>query len=198
MSVGMSVGEVRRETRETLIEVRLDLDGRGTTELSTGIGFLDHLLEAVGRHGLLDLQVRASGDLHVDCHHTVEDMGIVLGQALSMALGERRGIRRYGEATVPMDEALVQVVLDLSGRPYFAHDLRLSSERVGTFEVETAVELLRALATTGGFNLHVRQLAGENTHHVLEATFKALARALDAATRLDGRQEGVPSTKGLL
>lgn len=198
MSVGMRVGEVRRETRETLIEVRLDLDGRGTTELSTGIGFLDHLLEAVGRHGLLDLQVRASGDLHVDCHHTVEDMGIVLGQALSMALGERRGIRRYGEATVPMDEALVQVVLDLSGRPYFAHDLRLSRERVGTFEVETAVELLRALATTGGFNLHVRQLAGENTHHVLEATFKALARALDAATRLDGRQEGVPSTKGLL
>lgn len=198
MSVGMRVGEVRRETRETLIEVRLDLDGRGATELSTGIGFLDHLLEAFGRHGLLDLQVRASGDLHVDCHHTVEDLGLVLGQALNAALGERRGIRRYGEATVPMDEALVQVVLDLSGRPYFAHDLRLSSERVGAFEVETAVEFLRALATTGGSNLHVRQLAGENTHHILEATFKALARALDAATRLDGRQEGVPSTKGLL
>lgn len=198
MGAGMRVGEVRRETRETLIEVRLDLDGRGVTELSTGIGFLDHLLDALGRHGLLDLSVHAKGDLDVDCHHTVEDVGIVLGQALSLALGERRGIRRYGEATVPMDEALVQVVVDLSGRPYFAHDLRLPSERVGSLEVGTVAELLRALATTGGMGLHIRQLAGADTHHVLEATFKALARALDAATRFDGRQEGVPSTKGLL
>jgi imidazoleglycerol-phosphate dehydratase len=198
MSTDSRVGEVQRETRETSIEVRLDVDGHGTTELATGIRFLDHMLDGMARHGLLDLTISARGDLDVDCHHTVEDVGIVLGQSLAAALGDRRGIRRYGEATVPMDEALVQVVLDLSGRPFFASDLNLPAERLGDLEVETAAELLRGLATAGGMNLHVRQLAGANTHHILEATFKALGRALDAATRIDGRQEGIPSTKGVL
>lgn len=192
------VGEGQRETRETSIQVWWDLDGQGEARLATGICFLDHLLEAFARHGLFDLRVEARGDLNVDCHHTVEDVGIVLGQALLCAVGDGVGIRRYGEATVPMDEALVQVVVDLSGRPYFACDLRLRAERLGSFEVETASELLRGLSSAGAMNVHVRQLAGDNTHHILEATFKALARALDAATRIDGRQRGVPSTKGVL
>jgi imidazoleglycerol-phosphate dehydratase len=192
-------GEARRKTKETEVRVAIELDGSGRAEIKTGIGFFDHMLEALARHAPYDLEIAASGDLHVDAHHTVEDVGIVLGQALSQALGERRGIRRYGEATVPLDDALARVVVDVSGRPYVAfHADPPTWQRLGDYDVALTPEFFRALATHGGLTLHLDLLRGQNAHHVVEAVFKAAARALGEATTLDPRVQGVPSTKGTL
>ena len=192
-------GEARRKTKETEVRVRVDLDGSGRADVKTGIGFFDHMLEALARHAPYDLEIAATGDLHVDAHHTVEDVGIVLGQALAQALGERRGIRRYGEATVPLDDALARVVVDVSGRPYVAfHAKPPTWQKLGDYDVALTPEFFRALATHGGLTLHLDLLRGQNAHHAVEAVFKAAARALGDATRLDPRVTGVPSTKGTL
>jgi len=178
--------------------VELSLEGRGKFEGSSGIAFLDHLLAQLAKHGLLDLKVEAKGDLEVDGHHTVEDLGICLGQALSQALGPKEGIHRYGSAFIPMDEALVVVALDVSGRPYLAYELELASERLGGLDTELVEEFLRALVNNSGLTLHVRKLAGRNSHHLAEALFKALGRALRQAVSLDPGVLGIPSTKGVL
>jgi imidazoleglycerol-phosphate dehydratase len=190
--------EVARRTTETDITVALLVDGRGRFEVATGIPFLDHMLELFARHGFFDLTVRARGDLEVDYHHTVEDVGLCLGQALREALGDKAGIRRFGEASVPLDEALVSSVVDLSGRPFLAYDVRIRQAKIGSFDVELIHDFLLALANQAGMNLHVRMAAGRNPHHVVEATFKSLARALDLATQRDPRLDGVLSTKGTL
>lgn len=189
---------IERVTGETAIKAALTLDGSGQTAVATGIGFFDHMLILLGKHGLFDLTVTAKGDLEVDGHHTVEDTGIVLGQALAKALGDKTGIKRYGTAFVPMDEALAMVSLDISGRPYLVFDAVLPSERVGQFDSELTEEFLRALSLHAGLTLHVRLLSGKNTHHIIEAIFKALGRALDEATRRDDRIQGVMSTKGMI
>lgn len=189
---------IARETRETDVRLTLALDGDGRAEVSTGIPFIDHMLELLARHGFFDLAVQARGDLAVDYHHTVEDLGLVLGAALKQALGDKAGIRRFGEATVPLDEALVQVVVDCSGRPFLAYDVTIRQSKIGQFDVELIHDFLLALANTAGLNLHVRMLAGRNPHHIVEAAFKGLARALDAATAFDPRVRGVLSTKGTL
>ncbi len=191
--------EAQRTTKETAVRVRLTLEGTGRSQVKTGIGFFDHMLEALARHACYDLEVDAAGDLHVDAHHTVEDVGIVLGQALSRALGERRGIRRYGEATVPLDDALARVVVDVSGRPFLAYHAEPPTwQRLGEYDVALTSEFFRALATHGGLTLHVDLLRGQNAHHVVEAVFKAAARALGEATSLDPRVTDIPSTKGAL
>lgn len=192
------VATVARKTKETDVRLELHLDGNGRYQVSTGIPFLDHMLELLTRHGFFDLTVQAKGDLDVDYHHTVEDVGLVLGQALRDALGEKAGIRRFGEATVPLDEALVQVVVDLSGRPFFVYDVKIKQAKIGTFDVELIHDFLLALVNQAGLNLHVRMLSGRNPHHIVEATFKGLARALDLATQRDPRVRGVLSTKGTL
>jgi imidazoleglycerol-phosphate dehydratase len=189
---------VTRTTKETDIRLTLGLDGRGRYDVSTGVPFLDHMLELFARHGFFDLAIAAKGDLHVDHHHTVEDVGLVLGQALREALGDKAGIRRFGEATVPLDEALVQTVIDLSGRPFFVYDVTIAQQKIGQFDVELIHDFLLALVNQAGMNLHVRMLSGRNPHHVVEATFKGLARALDAAVHHDVRLTGVLSTKGTL
>jgi imidazoleglycerol-phosphate dehydratase len=189
--------QLSRKTAETDIILSLDLDGSGASTISTGVGFLDHLLTLFARHGLFDLEVRCQGDLQVDDHHTTEDIGIVLGKALFEAVGDKRGIVRYGSFTCPMDEALVAAHLDLSGRAYLVYDLKLDG-KLGTFDAELVRDFMQALSSAGQLNLHVRQLAGLNRHHIAEAAFKAVARALDAATRTDPRVQGVPSTKGTL
>ncbi|MGH7821304.1 MAG: imidazoleglycerol-phosphate dehydratase HisB [Candidatus Binatia bacterium] len=191
-------GEVHRKTTETEISVRLALDGRGTYEVETGIPFLNHMLELFARHGFFDLRVSGRGDLEVDAHHTVEDVGLTLGEALRKALGDKRGIRRFGEATVPLDEALVSVVVDLSGRPYLAYNVTVAQERVGDFDVELVHDFLLALTNQVGMNLHVNMIAGRNPHHIIEASFKAMARALSQAASHDPRVSGVLSTKGVL
>ncbi len=191
--------EVVRVTRETDVRLVLDLDGRGRGEVETGVPFLDHMLAQVARHGLFDLEVRAKGDTHIDDHHVVEDVAICFGQALGEALGDRRGIRRYGACTLPMIETLVTVALDLSGRGHFVYRAKFPGERIGTFSTELVEEFFRALADRGGVELHVNLHYGTNQHHMAEAIFKAFARALDDATRIDPRLEGeLPSTKGLL
>ena len=192
------VATVARKTKETDIRLTLALDGSGRSEVRTGVAFLDHMLELLARHGFFDLTVQASGDLHVDYHHTVEDVGLVLGQAIRQALGEKTGIRRFGEATVPLDEALVQTVVDLSGRPFFVYDVTIAQQKIGQFDVELIHDFLLALVNQAGMNLHVRMLSGRNPHHIVEATFKGLARALDAATQREARLVGVLSTKGTL
>jgi imidazoleglycerol-phosphate dehydratase len=189
---------VTRATKETSIRLTLGLDGRGRYQVSTGVAFLDHMLELFARHGFFDLTIEAKGDLHVDYHHTVEDVGLVLGQAIREALGEKAGIRRFGEATVPLDEALVQTVVDLSGRPFFVYDVTIAQQKIGQFDVELIHDFLLALVNQAGMNLHVRMLSGRNPHHIVEATFKGLARALDAATQREARLVGVLSTKGTL
>jgi len=189
---------IDRATAETEIHLTLRLDGSGQAKVATGVGFLDHMLTLFARHGLFDLEVAAKGDLEVDQHHTVEDVGICLGQAIAAAAGDKRGIARYGSATIPMDEALVLASLDLSGRPFLACDLDLNGRTIGQFDAELVPEFFRAVATNAQLALHLRQFAGENGHHLVEAAFKAFARALDAATRLDERVQGVPSTKGVL
>jgi imidazoleglycerol-phosphate dehydratase len=190
--------EVRRTTQETDIDLTLVLDGSGAAEVSTGIGFLDHMLELFAHHGAFDLTVRAEGDLEVDGHHTVEDIGLTLGQALREALGDKAGIRRYGSCLLPMDEALAMVVVDLSGRPFFAHDLQLTGLRIGDFDADLTAHFLRSLATQAGATLHVRLLAGSDPHHIVEAVFKGTARALAAAWGRGERGDAVPSTKGVL
>jgi imidazoleglycerol-phosphate dehydratase len=198
-AVGSRAAHVRRETRESRVEISLDLDGSGRADITTGIGFLDHMLDSLARHSRFDLTVRADGDLHVDQHHTAEDVGITLGQALDRALGERRAIRRFGDAVVPLDEALAQVAVDLGGRPWATIDLPFRGQMIGGLSSEMIPHLLQSFAIDGRFALHVRLLAGDNDHHRAEATFKALARALDDATRRDPRLgNAVPSTKGVI
>ena len=190
---------VTRTTAETDITVTVDLDGTGQTQVATGIGFLDHMLTAFGKHAMLDLAVRAEGDLHIDFHHTTEDVGIVLGQAIDAAVGDKRGIRRYGHAVVPMDEALVDAALDLSGRAFIAFGPMFDRDKIGEMDTELFAEFFRALAANARMTLHVRQLAGVNNHHIVEACFKAVARALRAATEPDPRAPAaIPSTKGSL
>jgi imidazoleglycerol-phosphate dehydratase len=193
------VGEIRRSTKETEIFVRVDLDGRGEAAVRTGLGFFDHMLDALARHGLLDLTVEAQGDLHVDGHHTVEDTGIALGLAIERALGDRAGIRRYGDALVPLDDALVRAVVDVSGRPYLHYAVDIPKwQMLGDYDVFLTPEFFRALVLNAGLTAHIDLVRGDNPHHIVEATFKAFARALDAATALDPRVAGVPSTKGSL
>ena len=190
-----------RKTKETEIRASLDLDGAGDARVATGIGFFDHMLEALARHGLFDLEVACSGDLHVDAHHTVEDVGIVLGGCFLDALGDKRGIVRFADATVPLDEALVRAVVDVSGRPYLHFDVPLPVDqpRIGEFDVALNAEFWRAFATEARLTMHLDGYGGDIAHHVVEATFKAAARALDAATRIDPRRgDAVPSTKGAL
>lgn len=193
------VGETKRRTGETDVRVKINLDGSGRAAAKTGVGFFDHMLTALARHALFDIEVEAKGDLHVDAHHTVEDVGIVLGQALFLALGERRGIRRYGDATVPLDDALARVVVDVSGRPFLAYHAEPPTwQMLGDFDVALTPEFFRGLATHGGLTIHVDLLRGQNAHHVVEAVFKATARALGTAVSLDQRVTDVPSTKGVL
>lgn len=192
------VAEVRRATTETDIVLRLDLDGDGVSEIATGVGFFDHMLTHVAHHGLLSLEVRARGDYQVDDHHTVEDVGLALGQAFKEAVGDKTGMVRYGSAALPMDETLVLCALDFSGRGGFYGDLAFPDTRIGTFAVELVDEFFKSVANAAGLTLHLRLLAGRNAHHIAEAAFKAFGRALDQATRLDERVAGIPSTKGVL
>ncbi len=195
----MRTASISRNTTETQISVSLDLDGTGRYRIETGIGFLDHMLEQLSRHGLMDLELKGTGDLHIDFHHMTEDSGIAIGQAFTKALGERRGITRYGSAMIPMDEALVRVALDLSNRPYLVWKVDFSQPKIGDMDTELFKEWFYAFAQAAGCTLHVECLYGTNNHHIIEACFKALARALRQATTLDPRQEGkVPSTKGVL
>lgn len=188
-----------RSTKETNISLALNLDGSGSNTIETGVPFFDHMLEAMARHGLFDLDIKAQGDLEVDAHHTVEDVGIVLGEAISEALGDKRGISRFGEACIPMDEALVLAAVDISGRGQLHWEVELPIEFIGTFDSSLFKEFLIALASNAGLTLHVHKIAGENSHHIIEATAKAVARALSEALALDARVgEAVPSTKGIL
>jgi len=188
-----------RKTTETAITVELNLDGAGAARIATGVGFFDHMLDQLARHGLMDLTLSASGDLHIDDHHTVEDCGIAIGQALARALGDKRGIRRYGACHLPMDDAQVRVALDLSGRPFLVWNLAFPTAKIGTFDTELVREFFQALATHGGITLHVDLIHGINSHHIAEAAFKALARALREATEPDPRRaDAIPSTKGAL
>jgi imidazoleglycerol-phosphate dehydratase len=189
---------ISRKTRETQIELDLALDGQGTADIESPAGFLNHMLALLARHALLDIRIRAAGDTGVDLHHTVEDIGICLGQALDKALGDRAGITRFGCAAVPMDEALAQVALDISGRPYLAFNVKFPGERIGDFETQLVQEFLQAVATHAKITLHVNVPYGANDHHIAEAIFKALARSLKAAVARDPRAGGVPSTKGVL
>ena len=195
---GGRTATVTRGTAETDIRVTLNLDGRGRYEIETGVPFLNHMLEIFARHGFFDLSVRARGDVEVDDHHTVEDVGLCLGQGFREALGDKAGIRRFGEATVPLDEALVTTVVDLSGRPFFVYDVRIEQAKIGSFDVELIHDFLLAFTNQAALNLHVRMASGRNPHHVVEAVFKSLARALDFATQRDPRLSGVLSTKGSL
>jgi imidazoleglycerol-phosphate dehydratase len=190
--------EISRETKETKVKVAINLDGAGKTSIQTGVGFFDHMLELLARHSLIDLTCQASGDLQVDSHHTVEDVGIVLGQALDKALADKRGIYRYGWAIVPMDETLAQVAIDLSGRPAFVYNAQYAAGSIGNFPVELIEEFFKALATNAKMNLHINVPYGGNNHHVSEAIFKATAKALRQAVSLDPRNPDVPSTKGSL
>lgn len=194
----MRSANLRRQTKETEVEVRLTLDGQGRYQVETGLGFLDHMLAQFAMHGLFDLELRARGDLEVDDHHTVEDVAIALGQALDRALGERRGIARMGHAYAPMDEALARVVVDLSGRPYAVVEAGFATPRLGAVDSDLIIHFLETLAIHGRMSLHAQVLYGRNDHHKAEALFKALGRALEAAARLDPRRDAVPSTKGVL
>lgn len=189
---------VERKTKETAIRVALDLDGSGKAKVDTGIPFLDHMLDALARHGFLDLEVHARGDLEVDQHHTVEDVGLALGKALRDAAGDRHGIRRFGDALCPLDEALVQAVVDLSGRPFLAYGLEIRQARVGNFDTELVHDFFLALSNEAAMTIHLHQVQGRNAHHIIEAAFKSFARALDQAKQIDARVVGAPSTKGVL
>ncbi len=189
---------VNRKTGETNINATLSIDGRGIYEINTGIGFFDHMLAGFAKHGLFDLVLKAQGDLDVDSHHTVEDVGIVIGTAIREALGDKKGIKRYGSCLLPMDEALMMCAVDLSGRPYFVYDVNTSVDKLGEMDVETAKEFFYAISYSAGMNLHIRMISGDNNHHILEAMFKAFAKALDMATQIDERIQGVLSTKGTI
>ena len=190
--------KLERRTKETEIALSLSIDGSGKSKISTGVGFFDHMLEGFSRHGFFDLELIVKGDLYVDAHHTVEDTGIVLGQAIAEAAGDKKGIRRYGCFVLPMDETLVLCAVDLCGRPYFQFDLELPTEKVGDFDTELVREFFYAVSYKSGMNLHFKLFSGTNTHHIIEAAFKAFAKALDMATDIDPRNEGVLSTKGSL
>ena len=195
----MRRASIKRQTNETAIEVSVDLDGTGQGDIQTGIGFFDHMLDQMARHGLLDLTVRATGDLHIDMHHTVEDTGIALGQAIAQALGDKRGITRYADVHLPMDETLTRVALDFSGRPFLVFRTAFSNGTIGTFDTELVREFFQALAINAQLTLHVETLYGSNNHHIAESCFKGLARALRAAVAVDERQaDRIPSTKGSL
>ena len=195
----MRQATVERKTRETAIKVTVGLDGTGLSSIESGVGFFNHMLDQLARHGLIDVDLKAEGDLHIDDHHTVEDCGIVLGKAVAKALGERKGIRRYGEAYVPMDETLVRCVIDLSNRPFLVWRVEMPSNKIGTFDSQLVREFFQAFAVAVGATLHVEALYGENAHHVAEACFKALARALRASIEIDPRRgDETPSTKGVL
>jgi imidazoleglycerol-phosphate dehydratase len=195
----MRQAEVSRNTLETRIRVALNLDGRGTSQLATGIGFFDHMLDQIARHGRIDLAIEAEGDLHIDAHHTVEDVGITFGQALAKALGEKKGLRRYGDAHVPLDEAMSRVVIDLSGRPGLVYHVPYTRAMIGSFDVDLIREFFQGLVNHAGITLHIDNLRGENSHHQAETVFKAFGRALRAACEPDPRAAGdVPSTKGAL
>jgi imidazoleglycerol-phosphate dehydratase len=198
MTEGSRVAAVERATTETTVSVRLDLDGGGPAQVESGIRFLDHMLELFAHHSGFGLEVRAAGDLDVGGHHTVEDIGLALGQALREALGEKRGIRRFGFFLLPMDEALVEVAVDLSGRPHFAHNFELSGLRVGDFDAELTSHFFQSLVNEAALTLHIRLVAGSDTHHIVEAVFKGVARALGVACEHHGRGDDVPSTKGVL
>jgi len=195
----MRTSQITRKTAETDISVSINLDGSGAYDSQTGIGFFDHMLDQLARHSLIDMEIRASGDLHIDDHHTVEDVGIALGQALARALGDKRGIRRYGSCLLAMDDALVRTALDLSARPFLVWNVDISAAKIGTFDTELVREFFQALSTHGGITLHVDALHGFNAHHIAEASFKSVARALREAVETDPRKsDAVPSTKGTL
>ncbi|XP_038678933.1 imidazoleglycerol-phosphate dehydratase 1, chloroplastic-like [Tripterygium wilfordii] len=193
------IGEVKRVTGETNVSVKMNLDGSGVADSSTGIPFLDHMLDQLASHGLFNVHVRATGDIHIDDHHTNEDVALAIGTALLQALGDRKGINRFGDFSAPLDEALIHVSLDLSGRPHLSYDLNIPTQRVGTYDTQLVEHFFQSLVNTSGMTLHIRQLAGKNSHHIIEATFKAFARALRQATEYDPRRLGtVPSSKGVL
>ncbi len=195
----MRTAEISRNTLETQVRVRLDLDGAGKSQLATGVGFFDHMLDQIARHGMIDLAIDAKGDLHIDAHHTVEDVGITLGQALAQALGDKKGLTRYGHAYVPLDEALSRVVVDLSGRPGLSFNVEFTRARIGEFDVDLVREFFQAVVNHAGITVHIDGLRGDNAHHQAEAVFKAFARALRMAIGADPRAAGaVPSTKGSL
>lgn len=194
----MRTASVTRKTSETDISLTINLDGRGEGNINTGIGFFDHMLKSFAKHGFFDLTVNVSGDLFVDCHHTIEDTGIVLGEAIRQALGDKKSIRRYGSVMLPMDEALVLCAIDLSGKPYLRFQGEFTTDRVGYFDTEMVKEFFYAVSCSAGMNLHIKQLDGENNHHIIEAMFKAFAKALDEAVSLDVRITDVLSTKGTL
>ena len=195
----MRTAQITRKTNETDITLSVNLDGTGRRDIQTGVGFFDHMLDQLARHALIDMDIRATGDLHIDDHHTVEDVGIALGQALTKAMGDKRGIRRYGSFHLAMDDALVRAALDLSGRPYLVWDLDCPTPKIGSFDTELVREFFQALATHGGITLHVTKLAGINSHHIVEAAFKSVARALREALEPDPRSaDTIPSTKGTL
>ena len=189
---------VSRTPKETDISLKLEIDGKGTSQIDTGIGFFDHMLEGFSKHGFFDLDVKVDGDLVVDCHHTIEDTGIVLGDAIKKAIGDKKGIRRYGSCILPMDETLVLCAIDLSGRPYLVFDGEFTTDRVGYMDTEMVKEFFYAISYSAGMNLHIKVLSGANNHHIIEGMFKAFARALDEATSLDERITGILSTKGSL
>ena len=190
--------KIERKTKETVISVELELDGSGRAEIETGMPFFNHMLESFTRHGLFDIRIRAKGDIEVDYHHTVEDVGLALGQAFKESLGDKQGIRRFGEASCPLDETLAKVVVDISGRPYLSYNVKIRPGRVGDFDTDLPHEFFAAFANQLGMNLHMDVIRGENPHHIIEACFKAFARAMDMATQLDTRIQGVLSTKGSL
>ena len=192
------IATITRTTKETDIKLTLNLDGSGKTQIDTGIGFFDHMLQGFARHGCFDLQCQCKGDLFVDGHHSIEDTGIVLGNAIKEAIGDKKGIRRFGNFILPMDDALILCAIDLSGRPFLNFDCSFQSERVGDFDTEMVKEFFYAISYTAGMNLHIQKLAGENTHHCIEAIFKAFAKALDEATQFDPRITDILSTKGCL
>ncbi|MCI8381137.1 MAG: imidazoleglycerol-phosphate dehydratase HisB [Lachnospiraceae bacterium] len=194
----MRTANIERNTKETKISMELNLDGQGTGDISTGIGFFDHMLEGFAKHGFFDLKVRIDGDLQVDGHHSVEDCGIVLGQAIREAIGDKRGMKRFGQCILPMDETLVLCAIDMGGRPWLNFDAKFSTDRVGYLDTELVHEFFYAVSYSAGMNLHIKVLDGQNNHHMVEAMFKAFARALDEATGLDGRFSDVLSTKGTL
>ena len=192
-------GEVHRVTKETDVLVRLNLDGSGQCKVSTGVAFLDHMLHQISSHGLLDLEINANGDIHIDDHHTNEDVGIAFGQSLSQALGDRSGVNRFGHFVAPLDESLVQVVLDCSGRPHLSYELDIPTQKIGTYDTELVKEFFVAVVNNSGLTLHIRKLEGANSHHIVEACFKAFSRALRMATEFDTRRAGaIPSSKGVL
>ncbi len=195
----MRTAKISRTTAETVIMLSLDLDGRGNSDIDTGVGFLDHMLTLLARHGRIDLSVKANGDTYVDDHHTVEDVGIALGQAFAQAIGDKRGIRRYGECTLPMDEALILTAVDISGRAYLGYELEIPAEKVGTFDTELVEEFWLGFVRNAGVTLHIRQLAGKNSHHIIEGAFKSVARSLRRAVSVEQAYANeIPSTKGLL